>query len=265
MITARELVGVLKAKKSGDGWIARCPVRDSHANGDRKPSLSIGERDGVLLLKCHVGCSFEKILAAIPHVNNGSRGRREIAHFNYRDETGKLLYQCVRFDPKQFLQRQPGNGGDWVWNLKGVRRVPYRLPELIAADPAETVFIAEGEGKCDALAARGLVATTGAGGALKWRDAYNKHLAGRNVAILPDNDGPGHEHGEQVANSLLSVAASVKIVSLPGLSEKGDIVNWLTGGNDVDALMELVKVAPVFQKTGACGCQWWASVGTDYG
>src|SRR6266496_5512734 len=171
LITARELVGVLKAKKSGDGWIARCPVRDSHANGDRKPSLSIGERDGVLLLKCHVGCSFEKILAAIPHVNNGSRGRREIAHFNYRDETGKLLYQCVRFDPKQFLQRQPGNGGDWVWNLKGVRRVPYRLPELIAADPAETVFIAEGEGKCDALAARGLVATTGAGGALKWRDA----------------------------------------------------------------------------------------------
>ena len=42
--------------------------------------------------------------------------------------------------------RRPGNEpGEWIKNLEGVRRVLYRLPELLAADPAEPVFLVEGE------------------------------------------------------------------------------------------------------------------------
>ena len=49
------------AEKSGDGWAAKCPAHD-----DDSPSLSISEGDdGRTLLRCHVGCSVEKIVAEI--------------------------------------------------------------------------------------------------------------------------------------------------------------------------------------------------------
>ena len=48
------------AKKCSGGWIDRCPAHD-----DKNPSLSIKETfDGVLLLKCFAGCSFEEIIEA---------------------------------------------------------------------------------------------------------------------------------------------------------------------------------------------------------
>src|SRR5206468_510860 len=119
------------------GHIARCPAHTP----DKKPSLSISESsDGKLLLKCHRGCEFQAILAAIPHNSNGNNGaRREIAHYNYCDKDGNLLYQCVRFDPKDFRQRRPGDDGNWIWNLSGIKPVLYRKPQLIAADVTKTV------------------------------------------------------------------------------------------------------------------------------
>jgi hypothetical protein len=54
-------LGRLKGvRRSGDGWIARCP-----AHGDRNPSLSICERDQKILLYCHAGCSVEAVCAAM--------------------------------------------------------------------------------------------------------------------------------------------------------------------------------------------------------
>src|SRR5208283_4574900 len=67
---------------------------------------------------------------------NGNHSRapsprsRIVAEYDYTDEGGELLYQTVRFDPKDFKQRRPDGKGDWIWNLKGVRLVLYRLPEL---------------------------------------------------------------------------------------------------------------------------------------
>src|SRR5215831_4143177 len=37
--------------------------------------------------------------------------------YDYRDETGELLFQVVRFDPKGFRQRRPDGRGGWIWNL----------------------------------------------------------------------------------------------------------------------------------------------------
>jgi hypothetical protein len=66
----------------------------------------------------------------------------EVAHYPYVDESGELLLQVVRFEPKTFRQRRPDGKGGWLWNIKGVRRVPYRLPELIEAIGSEhIVFI----------------------------------------------------------------------------------------------------------------------------
>src|SRR5205823_4705078 len=97
-----------------------------------------------------------------------ANGRRSVAAaYTYRDENGRLLYEAVRFKPKGFSQRRPNGKSGWAWNLKGVRRVLYRLPELLAADPTATVYVVEGEKDADRLARLGLVATTSPCGAGK--------------------------------------------------------------------------------------------------
>ncbi len=70
-----------------------------------------------------------------------------ITAYDYKDESGVLLYQNVRFEPKDFRQRRSDGKGGWVWNLNGVRRVLYRLPELLAPTISrnEWVFFCEGE------------------------------------------------------------------------------------------------------------------------
>ncbi len=176
------------------------------------------------------------------HTTNGKR--REIAAYDYRDQSGERLYQVVRFEPKDFRQRAPKPEGGWSWTIKGISQVPYRLPELLAADPVTIVFIVEGEKDVDNLAERGLVGTCNAMGAGKWRKAFADYLRGRHVAVLPDNDEPGRKHGGDVARSLAGKAASIKVVELAGLPEKGDVSDWLANGGTVAELLRLVDAAP---------------------
>jgi putative DNA primase/helicase len=162
----------------------------------------------------------------------------------YRDARGKLLHEAVRFDPKDFAQRRPDGAGGYIWNLDGIERVPYRLPELLAANPDALNFLPEGEKDVERLAALGLVATTNPEGAGKWRDEYTAVLKGRHVAILPDHDEEGRKHAEKVARALFGEATSVKVVALPGLPEKGDVSDWLDAGNTVEDLLRIVDETP---------------------
>jgi 5S rRNA maturation endonuclease (ribonuclease M5) len=215
--------------------MARCPAHE-----DGTASLSIGEgSDGRVLLHCFAGCKVDAICAAVglsvkdlmPTGETLNRNFKPVivAEYDYRDEAGELIFQAVRFEPKDFRQRRPIAGGGWDWKVSGVRIVPYRLPEILAADPAKLVFICEGEKDCDNLAKLGIVATTNAGGAGKWKPEHSAFLAGRNVVILPDNDEPGRKHAIKVRETLEGVARSCKIVSLPNLPEKGDVSDWLKG------------------------------------
>lgn len=58
---------------------------------------------------------------------------------------------------KTFRQWTPVPGGRWFPALNGTRRVLFRLPELITADPTAPVFVLEGEKDALNLAALGLV------------------------------------------------------------------------------------------------------------
>ena len=77
---------------------------------------------------------------------------RIVKTYDYLDQTRAVRFQVVRLaDPKDFRQRRPDGKGGWHWNIGGVRRILYGLPELIASDPAEPVLIAEGERDADRL------------------------------------------------------------------------------------------------------------------
>lgn len=177
-------------------------------------------------------------------VNIGSQAehqpRRLIASYDYTAADGALLFQVCRYHPRDFRQRRPDGRGGWIWNLKEVEPVPYRLPGLAEA---ELVFVAEGEKDCDNLAAIGLVATTNPGGAGKWRPGYARHLAGKRVIVLPDNDKVGREHAQAIASSLTGIAASVTILELPDLPAKGDVSDWLAAGGTAEKLMTLAAEA----------------------
>lgn len=246
-----------EAKKNKDGtWTAYCPYHaDGHGKGPHDPNLKIwppgvngtsppggflchacGKKGSVIDLAQYLGVD-----TAAP---SRKHGKTEAARYDYPDENGDLLYQVVRFEPKNFRQRRPGGRRGWVWNIEDVRRVLYRLPELVE-HPEDTVFVVEGEADVDRLRDLGLLATTNSGGAGKWREEYTEILRGREVVILPDNDEPGRKHAKQVAASLLTAECEVKILELPNLPPKGDVSDWLAAGGTVEELKELTEKAPI--------------------
>jgi predicted P-loop ATPase/5S rRNA maturation endonuclease (ribonuclease M5) len=179
----------------------------------------------------------------------------EWVFYDYRDEHNTLLFQVVRKPGHKFVQRRP-DGREWVWNLKGTRRVLYRLPQLLGAEGLDPVFVCEGEKDADNLARLGFVTTTNPGGAGKWREEYSVFLSDRDCVILPDIDTAGIEHAAVIERLLHGHAHSVKVIRLPGLTgEKNnkDVSNWIERGGTADVLRQLVAATPVREWTTGTG------------
>jgi putative DNA primase/helicase len=122
----------------------------------------------------------------------------------------------------------PAGAGGWLWNLKGVEQVLYRLPEVASAvESGEPVFVVEGEKDAEAVAALGICATTSSGGAGKWRDDYAEPLRGASVVAVPDNDHAGLAHATSALWSLRKKARELRLLHLPGLPAKGDVSDWI--------------------------------------
>ena len=169
---------------------------------------------------------------------------RIVATYDYTDEKGNLLFQVVRFDPKDFRQRRSDGKGGYIWNMDGVQRVLYRLPDVLQA---ELVCICEGEKDVDGLREFGFIATTAASGAQKWETPYNDSLAGKDVILLPDNDEVGLKHVQKIAASLNGIARSVKILELPGLKEKQDVSDWIQAGGTKEDMEKMIAECPPWE------------------
>lgn len=246
---ARHLGG---ASKSGDNWSCRCPAHD-----DKRASLSITEKqDGKLLVHCHAGCDQGLVIAELKalgfwssakptpevlppppvQINIGAGKGQIAATYDYVSEDGELLYQAVRYEPKDFRQRQPLPGGGWLWSIKGVQRTLYRLPEVLAAvAEGRTVYICEGEKDVEAARSLGLTATCNAMGAdngtgNKWLPEFGSILKGADVVVIPDQDEPGIRHAEWVISTLQGKAKSVR-VSSPTSGK--DLADWIAAGAGV--------------------------------
>jgi hypothetical protein len=219
----------------------RCHTKDCNAKGD---VFHFYQRKH----KCDFTTAVEELgkFAGLDTWNSkkARKPRGKIfAAYDYHDAGGKLIFQVVKFEPKDFRQRRP-NGKDWIWDLKDIELVPFNLPEVLKA---ETVHICEGEKDCLALSHYGLTATCNPMGAGRWQAEYNQYFQGKQVVILPDNDPPGRDHAQEVARNLHGIAASVKVVELPDLPPKGDVSNWLQAGGTPFKLLQLAKDTPEWQ------------------
>jgi AAA domain/Toprim-like len=184
-----------------------------------------------------------------PNGGNGHDHDPVVASYVYRTADGKPYLRVQRTASKRFWQ-QHANGSGWEKGAPQGARVPYRLPELLAADPAKPVYIVEGEKDADNLAKLGFVVTTSSGGSNgKWTPELNDPFAGRTVYIIPDNDEPGDKYAQRVAQHLHGIAEKVAIVQLPGLGERTpdggkDVSDWLELGNQPENLNYIAERAP---------------------
>ena len=271
-MTVEQILERLPDRKStSNGWQAKCPAHD-----DRKASLCIHqEPDGKVLMMCQAGCETKDILAALgltwddlfPEKSRSAPSqpgqrkkrnrsfagdRRVVATYDYVNEDGELLYQVQRTDTKEFIQRRRvirDNVAKWEYNIKGVTRVLYRLPQIRSAImEGRPIYLVEGEKDVHTLESWGLTATTNSGGAMsKWLDSFSRSLAGADVIILPDNDAPGKKHAEDVGRSLQATAGRVRVISLPDIKEHSDVTDWAAAGGTLEKLIALQEAVPDFR------------------
>jgi putative DNA primase/helicase len=116
--------------------MTHCP-----AHADARPSLSLSLKRGFALVHCQAGCEQEDVIEELrargvwPE-KSGARSepkRQIVKTYDYLGPVGGLVFQVVRFEPKDFRQRRPDGDGGWIWNMKGIKPILYRLPELLAA------------------------------------------------------------------------------------------------------------------------------------
>jgi DNA primase len=123
------------------------------------------------------------------------------------------------------------------------------IAKVLTKDPATPLLIVEGEKDVLTAGGFGLLATTNADGAGKWRVEDTQKLiklGARKIVICPDNDGPGIEHGIRVAKMFQQAGAKVRWLELPGLGAKEDLSDWAPNQTNPDQLKELISVAPLF-------------------
>lgn len=288
-------------RTSGDGFVCRCPVHDD----DMPSLKVSDGKDGKILVHCHAGCDPKSVIGeidarglwprttreALPNRMKSKRKLpaaanenvlssgplemreaapkvklREAAKYDYfSHETGELVMQVIRYEPKTFRQRRPdpNRPGEWSWSVSAEHRTLYNAPRAFRHDKA--VLVVEGEKDVDNLAEIGVVAVCNPGGAGKWQDSFSEILRGKDVILVPDNDPqsvnkqtgelqwhpdgrpkhPGQDHMDLVGTSLQGIAKRVRILHLPDLPEKGDISDWLEiEGNNFEELCRLCAGAP---------------------
>lgn len=223
------------SRKSNGGFMAQCPCHN-----DDKASLSIDTGDKGIVVKCFAGCSGADITSILKSrglwpVPAPKEKRTAVARYNYGP------HYKTRFSDKSFSfsHRQNGN---WIHTRNG-SPIPYNLKEIQAAD---SFCVVEGEKDADRLMALGIPATTlDAGAGSPVPPELIEAAQDKDVVLIPDNDLPGREYVVRIGTAIFPVAASVKLLKLPGLKEKQDVSDWLSiPCNDKGLLLDLIQQAP---------------------
>jgi hypothetical protein len=218
-LTLARIATALAGEISGTSVKAPGP---GHSPEDRSLSLTLsGTADDGFLVFSHAGdhgieCKdYVRDKLGLPRWKPTIvRSIESNVKYIYRDEHSAPLIKILRRyknGKKDFPQFRWENE-KWVAGTRGVKRVPYHLPQLIA-ESTRTIYFVEGEKDADRLTAAGLLSTTASQGAgAKWQPELTKWFVRRDVCIIPDNDSAGRAHADKVARALNPVASSVRVV-----------------------------------------------------
>jgi DNA polymerase-1 len=245
------LAAILAAADKNDRCYDRAGLHAGHAEDtehvDRQAGQTSQDDDtadntetGVSPEDDHVGNGHDQHAGAYPH--GEQRTGRHVATYLYRDHLGRNHTMITKMAATKTRRAQYPQSF-WVdghWATKkpaGWLKVPYRLPELLAAIAAGAdVFIPEGEKDCETLVELGLVATTSSEGATppkaktsNWTPELNKWFHGAQRAyILEDNDAPGRRFAREKTRTLRGIVPDIRIVSFPDVPDGEDVTYWLT-------------------------------------
>ena len=162
----------IKLRRSGDELIGPCPK----CGGDDRFAINIAKQvfncrgceaggDVIALVEHLDGVDFSHACTTLTGVPrpNGQRyypadKEAVVATFEYHDESGAVAYVISRIQfqagngvfvlgkdgkpKKKFSQRRPDpdRAGGWIYNVEGVTKIPYRLPELIEAAASQQLI-----------------------------------------------------------------------------------------------------------------------------
>ena len=240
-------------RRSGTGWMARCPAHE-----DRQASLSVtAGDDGRALVYCHAGCSVEAV--------TGAAGIATADLFEPRADTARPPTPSRRPGTPPTLYAIRSADGEPVavhvrTDTPEGKRIAWRLPDGTAGlggiatadlplfgsehlpkwDTTRPVIVAEGEKATVALLVAGFRAVgTVTGAATAPSVAVLQSLRGHHVALWPDYDDAGRKHMHRVAERLAGIAGSLRVVTWPDAPAHGDAADLLATGapTDVDALL----------------------------
>ena len=253
------LLGRLQSvrRESDGGYVAKCPAHD-----DSRPSLRVAKGDdGRCLVHCRAGCDAKSVMAAMGlemRDLNASQPDAEIEQrhlqtfatakdaanayatrlgrwshsWTYRDATGEPIGLVLRWNHPDGSKRDVRPiwfiAGKWRQQSLSSERPLFRLDALTNAP---RVYVTEGEKCAELLASLGFAATTSSGGSAAAHKSSWAALSGREVCILPDEDGAGLKYASEVRElcEALTLPARVRTVRLADLRPDSgdDIEQWL--------------------------------------
>lgn len=234
------------ASRRGSDW--QCPAHE-----DTKPSLSVNESEGRVLIHCKAGCSPEDVCASLgmpvsalfdkPVANARQRensdtwmpgGKHAVAVYCYTDEYGNVVRRISRSADKDFAASVPDDTSKSGWRFKDTRKgraVVYNLPALRKAIASgRPVWLVEGEKDADRFGEYGEVATCHPHGAKEWKNEYAQFFADADVTVVVDRDKAGRKWATDVRSSLTGVAKSVQFVQGRCAEEKSDASDHFDAG-----------------------------------
>ena len=155
------------------------------------------------------------------------------------DGAGKKQFPQFHWDGTQWLNGKPAGP-----------KIPYRLPELLAA-PTAVVYFCEGEKDADALANKACVVATSMseGASAKWAPELTPYFKDRRVVILPDADDQAASTPRRSRRpSMTWQPRSRSSICYPDRTDGHDVSDWLKHDAVGAKLFDAIKAAPEWRR-----------------